>query len=144
MRRAGRRVKESKKTRFGLVGVINTIVDIGILNLLVIVLNVPLIPSNIASTTSAMIVSFTLNKQAVFRSKGNTKRQVFWFFVVTLAGVWGVQTSIVALLHPLLSEVLPSVISLLAAKVVGISVGLIWNYLWYSRFVFRSHDNQEK
>jgi putative flippase GtrA len=139
--------KHSKKIKFGLVGVINTIVDFSILNILVHFFGFTLIPANIVSTTCAMLTSFTLNKTAVFPEAGRDHiRQLVLFFAVTLTGVWLVQTGVMfgvyQLLDPLVSW--PSAILLNIAKIVGIGVGLVWNYMWYSRVVFRMHDGQGK
>lgn len=139
MKEGSTRLAASRKARFGLVGVINTAVDFVVLNLLAGVLGMPLFFANVGSTTAAMLTSFSLNKKAVFPGSDNSnRRQFILFMVVTLVGVWGVQGSVLALVHlslqstgwsePLIRNI---------AKLMGICVGLIWNYLWYSRFVFR-------
>lgn len=134
-------VASSKKIRFALVGVVNTVVDFTVLNTLVTLLGIPLIPSNIASTTAAMLVSFTLNKKTVFRgSDSGGARQVIAFFAVTLIGIWLVQTLVLVAVHTVLVHVtqLPDVVAVNAAKIVGICFSLVWNYMWYSRVVFKS------
>lgn len=137
--------KNSKKVRFGLVGVINTLVDISILNILVHFIGLALIPANITSTSFAMLVSFTLNKTAVFR-KNDRKyaRQLVLFFAVTLVGVWIIQTGVFIGVYTMLESVLPwpDVLLITMAKIVGVGVGMIWNYMWYSRVVFRSTDKE--
>jgi mannosyltransferase len=130
-----RGIFKHEKIRFGAVGVINTIVDFGILNLFVITLGLPLVTSNIVSTTAAMAVSFFLNKNTVFKSTGNARRQIMLFLVVTLAGIWIVQTCIVVWAYLLLNGLSPEV-KLNVAKAIGIMFGLVWNYVWYSRVVF--------
>lgn len=139
--------KDSKKIKFGLVGVINTIVDFSILNILVHFFGLLLVPANIISTTCAMLTSFTLNKKAVFPEAGRDHlRQLVLFFAVTLTGVWVVQTgvmfSVYQLVEPLVSW--PSAVLLNIAKIAGIGVGLVWNYMWYSRVVFRTRHTQQK
>lgn len=131
-----RKLYASQKTRFGLVGVINTFIDIGILNFLVIIAGVPLVVSNAASTTVAMAGSFFLNKKAVFHSDGWSRRQVALFIIVTASGLWIVQTAVVVWGYLLLGP-LPEELRLNAAKAIGIVCSLAWNYFWYSRFVFR-------
>jgi putative flippase GtrA len=134
-----------QKVRFGLVGIINTAVDFIILNVLVGVFNVPLVPSNIVSTTAAMLTSFTLNKKAVFRgNKGNNAKQLLLFVVVTFTGIWLVQSTVLAVVyHFLQSTGLNSTLLLNISKLAGIGVGLIWNYFGYSRIVFKEKSDEK-
>lgn len=133
------RLAASRKARFGLVGVVNTVVDFIVLNVLAGAFGMPLFFANVGSTTAAMLTSFTLNKKAVFPNSDNSnRRQFILFMTVTLIGVWGVQGSVLALVNLLLQPTgWPEPVTRNIAKLMGICVGLIWNYLWYSRFVFR-------
>ncbi len=142
MRKTGKKLASSQKVRFGAVGIINTTVDFVTLNVLVAFFGVPLIPSNIVSTSVAMATSFTLNKKAVFgNSDGNKLRQLFLFMLVTLGGVWLVQTTVLTLVYHLLEPThLHTIVLLNIGKIIGICVGLIWNWLWYSRVVFKQKD----
>lgn len=142
-----RRAARYEKVRFAAVGVINTIVDFGTLNLLVLVFSVALAPANIASTTIAMLVSFMLNKNIVFRQTGSgAVRQFILFIAVTLVGIWLLQTVVVVqaydalerLLHEQQQTGVLAWLILNTAKAIGVAVGIIWNYLWYSRFVFKA------
>ena len=137
--------KDSQKVRFGLVGVVNTLVDFGILNVLVGMFGVPPIFANIGSTTIAMLVSFSLNKRAVFNDQsGNRLRQLILFFAVTIPGIWLVQSSVLAGMYYTLVHIafVSDIVALNLAKVSGICVGLVWNYLWYSRVVFKKEKKQ--
>ncbi|HEX6461979.1 MAG TPA: GtrA family protein [Candidatus Saccharimonadales bacterium] len=142
-----RKAAAYKKVRFAAVGVVNTAVDFGILNLLVLVFSIGLVPANIISTTLAMLTSFTLNKNIVFRQKGpGAVRQFVLFIIVTLVGIWLLQTVIVVqtyealerLLHEQQQTGLLAWFILNAAKAFGVAAGIVWNYLWYSRFVFKT------
>jgi putative flippase GtrA len=143
IKESGAKAAGSQKVRFGLVGVINTAVDFAVLNLLAGVFGLPLFLSNIGSTTVAMLTSFGLNKKAVFPGSSNSgRRQFILFIVVTLIGVWGVQGGVLALVHYLLQPTgwqEPVIRNL--AKLAGICVGLVWNYLMYSRVVFRGANS---
>ena len=141
-----KRAANYQKVRFAAVGIVNTIVDFGMLNLLVFVFMVQLAPANIISTTLAMLVSFGLNKKIVFRQKGpGALKQFILFMVVTLIGIWLLQTIIVVqaygalerLLHEQQQTGLLAWFILNTAKAIGVAVGIIWNYLWYSRLVFK-------
>lgn len=146
IRRRTARASEHQKVRFGLVGVINTAVDFIVLNILVGVFGVPLIVSNIASTTAAMLTSFGLNKKVVFKgSEGSTRRQFILFFIVTLSAIWLVQSTVIFAVYSVLesSAGLPEPVILNLAKLAGISAGLVWNYVGYSRFVFTKNSHKK-
>lgn len=132
--------KASKKLRFGLVGIANTTVDVVILNTLVNILGMAIVPANILSTTCAMFFSFFLNKKTVFRSSDpRYLRQLILFFSVTLVGIWVLQTTVVFLVYNFLQTitVLPMALDMNIAKAIGIAVSMVWNYVWYSRIVFK-------
>ena len=131
-----------EKIRFGLVGLVNTAVDFILLNLLADFLGLQVVVANIISTTLAMLLSFGLNKKAVFRSDGGTAKQFILFMTVTLGGLWLVQTTVLALVHGVLVDHgLSEFIALNIGKLIGICFGLVWNYLWYSRVVFKESDS---
>lgn len=141
----GKALVGSEKFRFGAVGVANTAVDVVSYNILVSIFGVPLIIANVISTTAAMLTSFVLNKKAVFKGseKGGAK-QLALFFAVTFTGIWLVQGGTLVLVSWLLQPLdLPQLVQLNLPKFAGICVGLVWNYLWYSRLVFRA-VNREK
>jgi putative flippase GtrA len=124
------------KIRFGLVGGANTAIDFGFLFVLHS-LGLPIIGANIISTTTAFCFSFIANKKYTFKSHGNIKREVLLFVIVTLFGLWVLQTIVIQLiLWPLGAIGLANETSLLIAKVVATLVSLVWNYIMYSRVVF--------
>ena len=147
IKKHGAKLASSQKVRFGLVGVVNTVVDFIVLNVLVSVVGIAIVPANIVSTTVAMLTSFTLNKKAVFQGgDSGGMRQIVLFFAVSLAGIWLVQSSVLALVYHILQPIgLHAAVLLNVSKVIGICAGLVWNYLWYSRVVFkRKGTNDEK
>ncbi|SFW67735.1 GtrA family protein [Amycolatopsis australiensis] len=118
--------------RFGLVGVANTLVD-ALGYALLVTLGVPLFAANFVSTTTGMLLSFTLNRNFTFRAKdGDVRRQALLFFGVTAFGLWVVQ----ALVIFGVTKLFPGV-NLLVPKFAGIAVGLVWNYVLYHKVVFR-------
>jgi putative flippase GtrA len=127
------------KLRFGTVGAANTAIDFGLLFILRS-LGLPVISANIISTTVAFCFSFFANKKYTFRSTGgNVKRELLMFVVVTLFGLWILQTAVIQLvLWPLHTTALPHETSLLIAKVIATLVSLVWNYVMYSRVVFKN------
>ncbi|MFZ1801398.1 MAG: GtrA family protein [Candidatus Saccharimonas aalborgensis] len=124
--------------RFGLVGAINTALDIGILFVLKS-LGVPVGYANIISTSIAFCFSFFANKRYTFNGReGNVVRQMTLFIVVTLFGLWVLQTLIIQSSTPLLLMFgYESSFTLLIAKLLATIVSSIWNYLLYRSIVFR-------
>ncbi|MET8849453.1 GtrA family protein [Amycolatopsis sp. NPDC004625] len=122
----------STQLRFGLVGVANTLVD-ALGYALLVTVGVPLFAANFASTTTGMLLSFTLNRNFTFRAKdGDVRRQALLFFGVTAFGLWVIQ----ALVILGVTKAFPGV-HVLIPKFAGIAVGLVWNYLLYHKVVFR-------
>lgn len=131
----------SQKVRFIGVGVINTIIDFGLLFLLRSI-GLPTITSNVISTTTAFIFSFFANKKYTFKTTDtNIKREVTLFILVTLFGLWVLQTIVIQistnLLHP---AHLSADVTLFIAKLCATIVSLVWNYIFYSRIVFKQKD----
>jgi putative flippase GtrA len=130
--------KHAEKARFGLVGIVNTAIDFGILFVLV-ALGLPTIASNFVSTSVALVFSFFANKSFTFRHKGkNSTRQVVLFFAITLFGLWVIQPIIIGgATIALGSFTSAKYLVLLVGKVLATVVTLIWNYLLYRKYVFK-------
>jgi putative flippase GtrA len=131
--------QHADKLRFALVGGINTVIDFGILFSLVY-LGLDKIPSNFVSTSVAFIFSFFANKTFTFKSKtGNAKREFILFIIVTLFGLWVLQPLVITAMSYLLTPLhVKEGALLLISKLVATVVSLIWNYIMYSRFVFKT------
>lgn len=130
--------KHAEKLRFLLVGAINTALDFGLL-LLLTSLGLNKIPANYISTIVAFLFSFVVNKNYTFNSKGgNVKRQFVLFTAVSLTGLWVMQPIIILLsgfvLQPFIDN---SQIILVISKLLATIVSLVWNYVFYSRLVFK-------
>ena len=146
--------------RFGIVGIINTLIDFGLLNLLHIVFGLTKIYANVASTTVAMIFSFFANKTFVFKSKNTTDAiiQAVKFFAFTAFGLWVIQSGV----FKLFDEIWPAPVNIAlqichwlgisnffnddflttnGIKLVATVASLSWNYLTYKRFVFKKGSN---
>lgn len=123
--------------RFGIVGGANTALDFGILFLLTFFGTAALI-ANIISTSVAFCFSFFANKKYTFKTTGtNIKREMFLFIIVTLFGLWVLQSVIITFTVPLLEITgLSEPLRLFAAKILATIVSLIWNYVMYSTVVF--------
>jgi len=149
--------------RFGLVGVVNTLIDFAILNIVSRVFGLSDLAANIPATTVAMVFSFFANRTFVFRAnsskadKAYTYRQALRFFAFTAFGLYGIQSGIIFLFEHvwttpvgvgvyvaqslgLLQLVDQKFIVTNGVKLVATAASLIWNYVMYKRFVFRDKD----
>ena len=127
--------KHASKLRFALVGGTNTAIDFGILFLLHS-LGLNKYIANIISTSVAFIFSFFANRSFTFKSEKGASKQVIPFLVVTLTGLWILQPAVIwVVLLPLGN--LDQNIALFIAKLAATVVSLVWNYILYSRFVFK-------
>jgi len=146
--------KHAEKVRFGLVGVINTLIDWGILFTLV-ALGLPTLASNFVSTSVALTFSFYANKKFAFKNQAKTtKKHLISFVVITLIGLWIIQPIIIEgfnlALGPWFTESqlvlwLGSILGswfktkylvLFLGKGWASAASLVWNYLLYRKFVF--------
>ena len=134
-------LKNSQEFRFAVIGGFNTILDFIILFGLTAV-GVSSVVANIFSTGVTFISSFILNKKVTFKSGNRTKseliREMILFTIVTLFGLWVIQPLVILGVTSLTeSFITNSAISLFIAKLVATVASLIWNYIFYSRIVFK-------
>ena len=150
--------------KFAIVGVINTLIDVVILNSLVflgftvvlMIFGQKFLIANIISVAIAMINSFILNKQWTFKTEGgNIYKQVFQFLAITIIGMFiihqiifnalyyklpQISNLIISIIHFLkLNSIFPdSFVALNFAKVIAIIGSLIWNFIGYKFIVFKN------
>ncbi len=136
--RHARRLLNDTKVRFFLTGIFNTSVDFGIYNILIF-LALSAEWASIVSTSVAMCLSYALNKTVVFKAGGRfISSEAIRFFAVTIFGLWVVQTLIIHWVGQALHGLLPSEwLAVNVAKVAAVAASTVWNYVWYSRFVFK-------
>ena len=132
----------SRLIRFGIVGTLNTFIDFGLLFLLKS-LGLPIVTSNIISSGTAFVVSFFANKTYTFKTDGgNVVREMILFTIVTLFGLWVLQSIVLSSVIPFFTNLTHNRDSaLMMAKLAATAVSLIWNYILYSKFVF-THRGQ--
>ncbi len=140
--------------KFGIVGLLNTLIDFVIYNFCLKFLGFGVIPANTISTTIAMVFSFTANRQVVFKpGSGTVKRQAAMFFVVTAFGLYVLQNGVIHILTSSWSVPLEAGTRVIRglgihwfndafyinnlAKVCGTFVSLTWNYIMYKKVVFK-------
>lgn len=133
--------KHADKLRFALIGGLNTLLDFALLFLFTH-LGLPVIIANLFSTSVAFIFSFFANRSFTFKATGgNAKRQFILFLVVTLFGLWVLQPIVITLTGLALGPTgLSSDLTLLIGKLLATAVSLTWNYIFYSRLVFKKES----
>ncbi len=130
--------KHAEKLRFAVVGGANTAIDFIVLFALTFA-GVDKIVANYASTSVALIFSFFANKSFTFKNKsGNAKKQFVLFLIITLAGLWALQPIIIWISTTTLAPYISNeAVNLFIAKLIATVASLVWNYLLYSRLVFK-------
>ena len=130
---------KNQKWRFVLVGGFNTVLDFAIYNFLSLFFAVNfLFVANMISSFCAMWVSFFLNKKWTFRAAGkNYFREIILFFVVTLFGIWVIQSGLIWLMEKFIPLNFDDFWLKNFAKILASVPSLIWNYIMYNKFVFR-------
>ena len=131
--------KHATKVRFGLVGAANTALDFGLLLVLANFFAVPHVIANIISSSIAFVSSFFANKKYTFKTPGQSVfREMLLVTVVTLFGLWVIQSAIIALLTPPIRGIVTNdTITLVIAKLIATLASLTWNYVLYSKVVFK-------
>jgi len=137
--------KHAEKIRFGIVGIANTALDFLVLFILV-GLGVDKIAANYISTSASLVFSFFVNKSFTFTSTtGNAKKQFALFIIITLIGLWAIQPLIIAgVTAALTGSGWSDGVTLFIAKIIATVASLIWNYVFYSRLVFKKPGQATK
>ena len=135
--------KHTDKLRFAIVGGVNTALDFSILFTLTMLFNIPKELANFISTSVSFLFSFFANKKYTFKSTSkNLKRQFLLFTVVTLFGLWVIQTIIITAITPVFTNLgINKPAALLISKLIATAASLIWNYTLYSKVVFKKPKN---
>lgn len=131
--------KHQSKVRFLIVGGVNTAIDFTLLFLFT-ALGMQKIAANTLSTGVAFIFSFFANRQYTFKDTSNRtiRRQFVAFTLVTLAGLWVLQPLIILAIAPFFEANIPNEqLALFVIKVIATAASMVWNYILYSRFVFK-------
>ena len=141
--------KEFKRfVRFGIVGIIGSIVDFGFLNLFTLVFKLPFILSSILSFSLAVVNNFVLNRIWTFPGsrKDPILNQLIQFGLVSVVGLL-IRTPMLIWLEkvliPLAEKWVPK---LLTPTIVGHNLGLaiaigvvmLWNYFANRFWTFKN------
>jgi putative flippase GtrA len=134
---------KQQKLRFAVVGAANTVIDFSIF-LGLSSIGMPPIAANFIATTTALCFSFVANKKYTFSSNSTSvKKEITLFLAVTLIGLWVLQPLVLTVVsRSLVSFSLAHFAVLVIAKFAATLVTLVWNYILYSRVVFKDpHTN---
>jgi putative flippase GtrA len=124
---------------FASIGVLNTLIDVGLFLLLHDRAGLPIIAANIISTSAALGVSYTLNSKFTFDADNHLdKQRIGKFLAVTLAGLWFLQPAVIYASLSLIGLFIDSSAqpALAAAKLSAIPFTLAWNFVLYKKVVF--------
>jgi len=135
-------LKHGQKLRFAVVGLANTALDF-LLLFIFVGFGIDKIPANYLSTGTSFVFSFFVNKKFTFKSAGgNVKKQFAIFVAVTIVGLWVIQPLVILGVSSLLAATQwQEWIILFIAKIIATVASLVWNYLFYSRLVFKKEVN---
>jgi putative flippase GtrA len=131
--------------RFGLVGFANTLIDFGILNLLLFFADYPAGPGLVLCNSTAFffasINSYMINKNWTFSDRrSGTVSHFGLFMVVTIAGL-AINSGILYLLTlpAIPPAAFPEALWINIAKLMATAASMLWNFCSYRWFVFRAH-----
>jgi putative flippase GtrA len=136
------RARVTELIRFGSVGAVAYLVDVGLFNLLRFgpgeVLGHKPLTAKVISVTIATIVAWLGNRYWTFadRRTSGAGRELVMFAVVNVVGM-GIAVGCLAFSHYLLG-LTSALADNISANVVGLGLGTIFRYLAYRHFVFAS------
>ena len=143
---------ERRVVRFACIGVINTLTDAAILNVLVFVFGVKLLIANVISASVSIIISYFWNHYIVFQKEHQLSLRMFLkFVIVTGLSIVAIQSAVIYIAQHIftLSEISKltglhgthvEFIQVDGAKIAAVLIGMVWNFLLYKYVVFRHHD----
>lgn len=132
------RVLLKEISAFGVLGVVNLFVDVGLFNLMHFRIGLGPTTSNIISTSVATTLSYFGNRHWSFSHRARTglRREYALFFAINLIAL-GISSVVIAFTFYVVGA--HSAFALNVAKFVGIGIGTVFRFWSYKRFVFPPH-----
>jgi putative flippase GtrA len=129
--------------KFGVVGAIAYVVDVGVFNLLRVGLDEGPLVSKTVSVVVATTVAYAGNRHWTFRHRGRSglAREYVLFFVLNGVGL-GIALACLAVSHYVLGFT-SALADNVAANVVGLVLGTAFRFWSYRRWVFPEPDDTE-
>jgi putative flippase GtrA len=121
------------KIRFLVVGGVNTLLDFVTFGILANTLGMFAVFANMISTFITMTISFFLNYNFVWHSKKSKRWAAPRFLAVSLFSAWVIQSGIIWIITSIFGT---ADATNLIAKIIGISIATIFNYLGY-KLIFK-------
>ena len=153
---------ELKLVRFASVGVLNTGLDFFMLNILVFAFGLPVLGANVISVCIGITISYFLNHHIVFRKNHPVSAKAYAkFFLITGLSVLLVQSAVIYFATPIVTHIVDTVVrhsqwlqsipqtyiralAVNGVKALAVLVGMVWNYLLYSKIVFANKEEAEQ
>jgi putative flippase GtrA len=127
--------------KFGITGLVNTIIDFGLFNLLVAMTGIhsgwQVGLLNAAAVTAAMINSYLMNRRWTFYEINHSHNSLMRFVLASIIGI--LINSLVVTAVSSLCKSLPLSIYLVlnAGKIIGALLSSTWNFIAYRNWVFQ-------
>lgn len=132
-----RKLEKKQSVRYGAVSSVSTSLDLGLYALLT-AFGLPGVIANFPATALGFCFSFFINRSYTFDGSGQSlKRQITLFTIITLFGLWVIQPGIIFLFEYIYRDTTTWFITIIA-KIIAMPVTLLYNYLLYSRVVFKN------
>lgn len=128
----------AKMISFGVIGLGNTVIDLGVFTFAYKVLGLPLVPANIMAWLVAVSCSYVMNTMITFRAESGRvlRRKDYFSFVASgILGVIATTTTLVVLSH---------FVPVYAAKLVSILAGFVVNFTMSHFVVFRAKTSSQE
>jgi putative flippase GtrA len=134
--------------RFLFTGGLNTIIDFTLFAIIANILGVHPVIASIISTGLTLIFSYFMNHYFVFRSQKRRRQTAVKFLAITLFNVWVVQSAIIFLvIHGLdfleFFQTHQWTFNMFA-KLCGVAVSMVLNYIGYKIIFNEKKDDSEK
>lgn len=127
-----------RASRFAIVGMIGTLIDLTIFTLLHLTFSVPVLVANTISYGVGIINNFILHRRWTWADRHQAFGTQFSQFIVVSIGAWILNDAIVAYCGPLFNSTLVhSGYGELFAKVCATIVTMGWNFLANNFWTFR-------
>jgi putative flippase GtrA len=115
--------------KFGAVGTVGAVIDVGLLNLMVLVFNWSLLAANTLSFSCAVLSNFIWNRLWTFPESRDRSfhSQLTQFAVVSVVGL-AINNAVLLLARSVLRHYIPAPFDYNLAKAIAIGVVLFWNF----------------
>lgn len=125
--------------RFALVSMLGTVIDLGLLWILVSHLHVPIIPATVVSTEASIVNSFIWNEAWTFRGHAQVTAipQRFLAFNLTYAGTLVISAVITGGLVVIFGSG-----NYIVYKALTLPLNFVWNLVWSTRVIWRAARGQ--